>query len=92
MMKSRKEKKQPTANGRPFVSTGFKFTVFLTVIPGTLHLATCALCLRTLQCVYISGIPWLPAGGRCRRYTTMDQSSSSLRVPFEPGIPDGRIP
>src|SRR4051794_9190433 len=44
------------------------------------------------QWLYISGSPTLPAGGRWRRKMTMDQISSSLSMPLEPGIPDGQIP
>src|ERR1700679_2199373 len=40
----------------------------------------------------LSGVPWLPTGGRWSRNPTINQSSSSLRVPLEPGIPEGRIP
>ena len=39
--------------------------------------------------LYIDGSPKLPAGGRLRIKRTADQISSSLRIPFDPGIPDG---
>src|SRR3984957_1058094 len=42
--------------------------------------------------VYACGSPRLPARGKLRTYLTMDQISSSVRIPRDAGIPEGHKP